>query len=67
VKLFVAKGANLDGLNKVGNTALMIASEQCHEGIVHYLAHQGANVNIKNQWDNNAWYYANRSLNSNPN
>ncbi len=52
IKLFVENKANIEAVNKEGETPLLIASRLGYEDIARYLVEQGANVGFKeNEYD----------------
>ena len=49
IKLFVDKGANVNAVNNLGNTALHYAAIQGSSRIIEFLASKGARFDIKNK------------------
>ena len=54
LRLLIGMKAELNLINKLGNTAIMCASEQGHLEAVQELAHAGADTQIKNCYGQNA-------------
>jgi ankyrin repeat protein len=48
VQTIVERGADVNGINSLGNSALHAAAAQEFPGLVKYLVEQGARVNLKN-------------------
>ncbi|MGH9332103.1 MAG: ankyrin repeat domain-containing protein, partial [Vicinamibacterales bacterium] len=48
-KLFVEKGADVNAVNNLGNTALHYAAQQGNERIVEFLIGKGAKLDLKNK------------------
>ena len=55
MQILVESGANVNAQNKVGNTALALASFQGHVDVMTYLMQQGANAGLKDSKGHSAW------------
>lgn len=58
VTLLLDKGANVDRVDKYGNTSLMVAAQKCHEGIFNLLIARGADILKHNNCGETALSYA---------
>jgi ankyrin repeat protein len=50
-----SRQANVNAQNKVGNTALALASFQGHTDVMAYLMQEGANAGLKDTKGQSAW------------
>ena len=50
VKVVVELGADVNGADRSGNTAMHVAAQKRFEGIIRFLAENGARLDVKNQF-----------------
>ena len=50
VKVVVELGADVNGADQSGNSAMHVAAQKRFEGIIRFLAEQGAHLDVKNQF-----------------
>ena len=50
VKVVVELGADVNGADRSGNTAMHVAAQKRFEGVIRFLAEKGARVDVKNQF-----------------
>ena len=61
-KLLIAKGADVNAVNKYGDNSLMHASNNCHSNIAKLLINNGADVNAVSQEGHTALMFANAEI-----
>lgn len=57
-QLLIAAGADVNAVNRDGDTALILASRNGHARVVHILLRSGALPGIENRWGKTALHYA---------
>ena len=50
VKVVVELGADVNGVDRSGNTAMHVAAQKRFEGVIRFLAEQGARLDVKNKF-----------------
>lgn len=58
VQLLVEAGTDLNHQDDQGYTPLIIAAKKNHTNIIDYLRSRGADLNVKNQFGEDALHYA---------